>query len=137
MAVIYQKSVEEVVQELETDIESGLTKEEVERRREEYGLNELEEHETKPWYEILLENLNNIIVYLLAAAAILSVFMGEYIEAIAIVLAILISVLTGFFVEWRAAQSVDALQEMVQTTVDVLRDKEEYLNNSYLRCLKQ
>ena len=50
--------------------------------------------------------------------------MDDYIEAIAIFLAILISVITGFVVEWRAAQSVDALQEMVLTTVDVLRDGE-------------
>lgn len=61
---------------------------------------------------------------MLAGAALLSVLMGEYIEAIAIVLAILISVITGFVVEMRAAQSVDALQEMVLTTVDVLRDGE-------------
>ena len=120
----YQKNIEDVMDELETDIEKGLSIEEVKRRQEKYGPNELEEQETKSWYEILFDNLNNIIVYLLAGAALLSVFMGEYVEAIAIVLAILISVITGFVVEMRAAQSVDALQEMVLTTVDVLRDGE-------------
>ena len=120
----YQKNIEEVMKELETDLEKGLSTEEVKRRQDKYGPNELEEQETKSWYEILFDNLNNIIVYLLAGAALLSVFMGEYVEAIAIVLAILISVITGFVVEMRAAQSVDALQEMVLTTVDVLRDGE-------------
>lgn len=124
MAEVYQKSVENVLEDLETDAEQGLTSEEVKMRQEKYGPNELEEQEAKAWYEILLENMNNIIVYLLAAAAILSVVLGDYIEAIAIVLAILISVITGFVVEWRAAQSVEALQEMVLTTVDVLRDGE-------------
>lgn len=120
----YQKNIEDIINEFETDIEKGLSIEEVKRRQEKYGTNELEEQETKSWYEILFDNLNNIIVYLLAGAALLSVFMGEYVEAIAIVLAILISVITGFVVEMRAAQSVDALEEMVLTTVDVLRDGE-------------
>ena len=120
----YQKNIEDIINEFETDIEKGLSIEEVKRRQEKYGPNELEEQETKSWYEILFDNFNNIIVYLLAGAALLSVFMGEYVEAIAIVLAILISVITGFVVEMRAAQSVDALQEMVLTTVDVLRDGE-------------
>lgn len=131
MAEFYQKSVEEVIEELETNKEEGLTSEEVKSRQDEYGPNELDEQEAKQWYEILFENLNNIIVYLLAAAAIFSIFLGDYIEAIAIFLAILISVVTGFIVEWRAAQSVEALQEMVLTTVDVLRDgeKEEVESN--------
>lgn len=124
LSEVYKKSIEEVLEELETNKEKGLTSDEVKSRQEEYGLNELEEHEAKSWMEILFDNLNNIIVYLLGAAAILSIFMGEYIEAIAIFLAILISVVTGFIVEMRAAQSVEALQDMVQTTVNVLRDGE-------------
>lgn len=99
----YQKNIEDIINEFETDIEKGLSIEEVKRRQEKYGPNELEEQETKSWYEILFDNLNNIIVYLLAGAALLSVFMGEYVEAITIVLAILISVITGFVVEMRAA----------------------------------
>lgn len=124
MSEAYRKSAYEMIKELETDLNKGLTSEEVKNRQEEYGPNELEEQETKEWYEILFANLNNIIVYLLAAAAIFSIVLGDYIEAIAIFLAILISVLTGFIVEWKAAQSVDALQEMVLTMVDVLRNGE-------------
>lgn len=124
MSEAYKKNAEEIIKEFETNIDKGLTNEEVKSRQEEHGPNELAEQETKEWYELLFDNLNNIIVYLLAAAAILSIVLGDYIEAIAIFLAILISVLTGFIVEWKAAQSVDALQEMVLTTVNVLRDGE-------------
>ena len=120
----YKKNIEEIIEELETDVENGLSNKEVKSRQEEYGPNELEEHETKAWYEILIDNLKNIIVYLLGAAAILSIVLGDYVEAVAIFLAILISVVTGFIMEWRAAKSVDALQEMVMTKVDVMRDGE-------------
>lgn len=125
MSDFYQYEKDDVIEEFDTDLEQGLSQSEVEERQEEYGPNKLAEQETPAWHEILLDNMNNIIVYLLAGAALLSLFMGDYIEAIAIVIAILISVLTGFFVEWRAAESVDALQEMVHTTVKVIRDGEE------------
>ena len=118
----YQKTIEELIEEFETDGEKGLSNEQVKSRKEKYGPNQLEEQETKAWYEILFYNLKNIIVYLLGAAAILSLILGDYVEAIAIFLAILISVVTGFIMEWRAAQSVDALQEMVMTKVDVMRE---------------
>lgn len=121
----YQQDIDELLETYESDQENGLSQEEVESRLEEYGPNELDEQDQKPWYEILWQNLNNIIVYLLFGAMALSFVMGDYIEAIAIFLAILISVLTGFFVELRAAKSVDALQEMIYTTTRVLRDGKE------------
>lgn len=52
----------------------------------------------------------------------LSFMMGEWIEGIAVFLALLISILTGFFVELKAQKSVDALQKMVTTHVTVLRE---------------
>ena len=121
----YQQDIDTLLEEYESDPEKGLSQEEVDRRLEEYGPNELEEQDQKTWYEILFHNLNNIIVYLLLGAMILSIVMGDYVEAIAIFLAILISVLTGFFVELKAAQSVDALQEMIYTTAAVIRDRKE------------
>lgn len=122
---VYQQDIEELLQSYESDQESGLSQEEVDKRLEEYGPNELEEQDQKKWYEILFHNLNNIIVYLLLGAMVLSIVMGDYIEAVAIFLAILISILTGFFVELRAAKSVDALQEMIYTTTTVVRDGKE------------
>lgn len=121
----YQQDIDTLLQEYESDPEKGLSQDEVDRRLEEYGSNELDEQDQKTWYEILFHNLNNIIVYLLLGAMILSIVMGDYVEAIAIFLAILISVLTGFFVELKAAQSVDALQEMIYTTAAVIRDGKE------------
>ncbi|UUX33618.1 cation-translocating P-type ATPase [Fundicoccus culcitae] len=124
MVLIYQKKLDDVIEELDTSVEAGLTQAEVDRRLEEYGLNELEQAEQKTAWEIFLENLNNIIVYLLGAAAVLSVMMGDWIEAIAVLIAVALSVFTGFFVELRAQKSVDSLQDMVTTQTKVLRDGE-------------
>ncbi|MDY4510536.1 HAD-IC family P-type ATPase [Streptococcus hyovaginalis] len=118
----YQKKLSEIKEQFALDVDVGLSTEQVERLRDQYGKNVLEETKGKSALEILFENLNNIIVYLLGFAMILSAFMGEWVEAGAVFLALLISILTGFFVELKAQKSVDALQDMVSTHVTVLRD---------------
>lgn len=125
MSEIYQREIDDVVEAFETSIDDGLSESQVEKSREEYGENKLDETETKSKWEILLENLNNIIVYLLGIAAVISVIMGDWVEAVAILLAVLISVLTGYFVELGAQKSVEALQSMVDTKAKVLRDGKE------------
>lgn len=125
MSKFYQRQINDIVEEFNVNIDDGLEASQVEEHRQEYGENVLEESESKAKWQIFLENLNNIIVYLLAVAAIISIIMGDWIEAVAILLAVLISVLTGYFVELRAQQSVEALQSMVDTKANVLRDGEE------------
>lgn len=122
---IYQKKLQEVIDELETSKTEGLSDQEVSERLETYGENKLQESDSKSKWEILLDNLNNIIVYLLAVAAIISIAMGDWIEAIAVMLAVFISVLTGYFVETKAQKSVEALQNMVNTSGHVIRNGEE------------
>lgn len=122
---IYQKELQDVIDELGTSKTQGLSDQEVSERLASYGENKLEESDSKSKWEILLDNLNNIIVYLLAVAAVISIAMGDWIEAIAVMLAVLISVLTGYFVEIKAQKSVEALQDMVNTSVHVVRNGEE------------
>ncbi|MFU2163969.1 cation-translocating P-type ATPase [Streptococcus pluranimalium] len=125
MAKNYQKKLAIILQSYSVDTEQGLTQKQVKKQRHRFGKNILEEGQSKSVLSILLENLNNIIVYLLGFAMLLSAFMSEWIEAGAVFLALLISVLTGFFVELKAQKSVDALQNMVNTQVTVLRDGNE------------
>ncbi|MGO4927659.1 cation-translocating P-type ATPase [Fundicoccus sp. Sow4_D5] len=122
MSEYFYQSVDRVEKEFETSINKGLTQEEVEKRREKYGANELEQDDQKNAWIILLENINNIIVYLLGGAALLSFIMGDYIEAVAVLLAVVLAVLTGFVVELRAQKSVNSLQKMIYTKTKVLRN---------------
>lgn len=124
MSKFYQRNIDDVIKEFNTSEENGLSESKVDEHRDEYGENVLEESESKSKWQIFLENLNNIIVYLLGIAAVISVIMGDWVEAIAILLAVMISVLTGYFVELGAQQSVEALQSMVDTKANVLRDGE-------------
>lgn len=121
MSENYTQPLDEILDQLDVDQEKGLSQDEVQNRQDEYGPNQLDDQEQKPIWKMLLDHLNNIIVYLLGAAALLSIFMGDYIEAVAIVIAVLISVLTGFIAEYKAQQSAEALQNMVDTQAKVVR----------------
>lgn len=125
MSENYKKKLTDLLKSHDVQTDVGLTEERVRDLQEEYGKNVLDENEGKSPLEILLHHINNIIVYLLGFAMILSAFIGEWIEAGAVFLALLISVLTGFFVELKAQKSVDALQNMVNTHVTVLRNGRE------------
>jgi Ca2+-transporting ATPase len=118
----HTKSIDEVVKSSVTDIEKGLEEQEVKKRTEKYGANVLETMKTVSPWEILFHNLNNIIVYLLIAAASVAFIMGDPTEGIAVIIAILIAVLSGFISEYKAQKSVESLQKMTKTISKVIRD---------------
>ncbi|MCF1684174.1 HAD-IC family P-type ATPase [Tetragenococcus halophilus] len=118
----YQVSVKETIEKFDTNRKEGLTQQTVDKRLEENGRNEIQEgKKTSPW-KLLWNNINDLIVYLLLAAAVISFLMDDLAETIAILLALLLAVLTGFFTELQAQKSVESLQSMIYTTTTVIRD---------------
>ncbi len=113
---------EEIIEYLETDKNDGLTQQEATRRLQEFGPNALEKGKRVSPLKILISNLNNIIVYLLVIAAAVAFIMGDTVEGIAVIVAILIAVLSGFISEYKAQKSVEALQNLVKTTAKVIRE---------------
>ena len=113
---------DELVQELRTDPEQGLSAREVATRRETYGPNRLERQKHKPLLLIFAEQFLSPVIYVLAGAGLLAVFFGEYIEAVAVGVVILVTALIGFFMEWQALRSMETLRQMAQVQVRVLRD---------------
>ncbi len=83
--------------------------------------NELKKARGVSAWRILLHNINNIIVYILIVAAVLSFSMGEIIEGIAVLIALMIAVLTSFFTEYNAQKSIESLQRMIFTHAMVVR----------------
>ncbi|MCZ0717923.1 cation-translocating P-type ATPase [Aerococcus kribbianus] len=118
----YQESIEDSLQAFDVEQRQGLSTDQVEANREKYGRNELDEQEKLSAWEILWDKINDLIVYLLIAAAVLSFLTNEPIEGIAVIIAILLSVITGFVTEYTAQKSVDSLQNMGSTVAKVRRD---------------
>ncbi|GMA07212.1 calcium-transporting ATPase [Tetragenococcus halophilus subsp. flandriensis] len=118
----YQVSVEETIEKFDTNRKEGLTQQTVDKRLEENGRNEIQEGKKTSAWKLLWNNINDLIVYLLLAAAVISFLMDDLAETIAILLALLLAVLTGFFTELQAQKSVESLQSMIYTTTTVIRD---------------
>jgi Ca2+-transporting ATPase len=101
----YQRETDDVLHELATSFELGLTSAEAERRLEQHGLNELQAAaHISPWH-ILFQQFKNVLIVILLIATLLSAFLGHGIEAVAIAVIVLFAVLLGFVQEFRAEKA--------------------------------
>jgi len=117
----HSQTIEDVLTQLDTDPEYGLGSREASRRLEKYGPNKLEEREKVSIWRILLDQVNSPLAYLLAAAAILAFAVGDVPEGIFIVVVILVNVAIGFYMEYRAQESMQALRQMDKLKARVVR----------------
>jgi len=117
-------STDEVLIQLQATPE-GLTKDEAVRRLAEHGLNELTAaHRVSPW-KLLFEQFKNVLIIILLVAIVLSALLDHGVEAIAIGVIVLFSVILGFVQEYRAEKAIEALKQMAAPTATALRDGEE------------
>lgn len=118
----WARSPQENLRALEVDASKGLDEATVASRRRKYGPNRLRQAQRRSAWRILLEQFKSLVVLLLVAAAGVSFVFGELIDAIAIVGVVLINATIGFFTEWRAVRSMEALQEMGDVKARVRRE---------------
>jgi P-type Ca2+ transporter type 2C len=118
----YQKQVEKVLGELGTSSEQGLNITEAERRFDLYGPNELVDKGGKSPWKILLEQLTGIMVIILILSAVVSLFLGDAEDAIAILAIVILNTILGFTQEYRAEKAMEALKKMAVPHVKVRRE---------------
>ncbi|WP_229238820.1 cation-transporting P-type ATPase [Dyadobacter sp. Leaf189] len=106
-----------------TDPKIGLSSQQADSRLQQFGLNELEQVKPESIWSILLRQVDSVIVWILAAAAVVSFFLGDILEGYAVIAVILINALTGFVLEYNARQSMEALRKLDTTPARVLRNK--------------
>jgi Ca2+-transporting ATPase len=102
--------------------ENGLTSEEATERMEMYGPNQLTEAPRPGFLAMLWDQLNNFIVILLIVASIVSAFLGEWIDASAIMTIVILNAVLGIIQERRAEESLAALKKLASPEARILRD---------------
>jgi len=112
----------DVLEQLATRTESGLSSEEVQARQETYGLNELEEAPPTTFLEMLWDQINSFVIYMLLGAAIISAVLGDYTEAIAIMAIVILNAIMGIVQENRAEAALSALKKLAAPEANVIRD---------------
>jgi|TARA_B100001971_G_C18260456_1_gene586300 Ca2+-transporting ATPase len=121
---MHNKKPEEIFKELNTKKE-GLTEKEAEARLKKYGYNEIKEAKKISPLKIFLQQFNSAVVYILIAALIISLFVGERIDAIVIGIILILNALFGFYQEYRAEKSIEALKKLASLKATVIRDGKE------------
>jgi Ca2+-transporting ATPase len=115
------KDINTVVEELGSSIQ-GLTLAEAEKRLQKYGLNELKEKKKKTPFMLFLDQFKDFMILVLIVAALISGWIGEPSDTIAIILIVVLNAVIGFVQEYRAEKAMAALKSMAAPFATVLRD---------------
>jgi Ca2+-transporting ATPase len=120
--VWHTSEVEEVLNALGTHAVSGLSDEEAARGLAESGPNELEDRGTKRPWVILWEQFTEVMIVILIVAAVVSAFLGDYEDAIAIAAIVVLNAALGYTQEYRAERAMAALKRLSAPHVRVRRE---------------
>jgi Ca2+-transporting ATPase len=118
-------TAEEVSKTLDVDPNRGLSFDEVARRLEKHGLNELKKDRPVSPFTIFLNQFRNILVVILLAAIGLSALMGEGMDAAIIGIIVLFVTILGFIQEYRAERALESLKKMLSPSIAVVREGRE------------
>ncbi len=113
------------LKELNTDPQKGLDSEEVKKRIEEHGYNELKHEEGISPFSLFLDQFKNLLIIILIIAVILSAFVGEFLDALIILVIVIFCAVLGFVQEYRAERALEALKEMLSPTITAIREGRE------------
>ena len=125
----FNKTKQDVEKELSTNLQSGLSNEQVQEKRNQFGLNELKAKKKKTLFQKFLEQFKDFMIIVLIIAAIVSgavgIAEGEGItDTIIILLVVLLNAIIGVLQESKAEKSLEALQKLSDHASKVIRNGE-------------
>ncbi|CAL9733613.1 calcium-transporting ATPase 1 [Monosporozyma servazzii] len=117
------QSIQDTIQNLETNAENGLSSmHEVERRRAIHGANEVVVEDNESLFKKFIETfIEDRLILLLIGSAVVSAIMGNFDDAVSITLAIVIVVTVGFVQEYKSEKSLEALNKLVPAECHLIR----------------
>lgn len=101
---------------------AGLSVGESEERLRRLGPNELAETGRLPLLKLVVRQFKSPLIYLFLVAAIVSLALGERVDAAFIAVVLLLNAAIGSFQEYRAETSMSALRTLIQQTARVRRN---------------
>ena len=101
---------------------AGLTHEQAEQRLLQYGANRLDEAKPASIWQRLLRHVNNVLLYVLIAAALVTALMGHWVDTFVILAVVVLNVVIGFVQEGKAEKALQAIRHLLAPHAVVLRD---------------
>ncbi|MCX7711118.1 MAG: cation-translocating P-type ATPase [Clostridia bacterium] len=118
---IYNQTVEEVMNIVQAGV-NGLSEEEVSRRAQQYGYNELKGGKKKSAVQVFLSQFTDFLVIILLAAAVISLFMKDIKSAVVILSVTILNAILGTVQHVKAEKSLESLKSLSSPTARVLRN---------------
>lgn len=119
---------EEVLKKLESSLD-GLTEEEVKKRRQHFGPNELPEEKPYSKIKLFLNQFTSPLIYILLFAGLITFFLKEFTDTTIIFGAVILNTTVGFLQENKASEALSKLKKILKVKTTVLRknNKKEIL----------
>ena len=118
----YSKNSYEIIKELSSNEVNGLSSNEAKSRLEKNGLNKLQGKKKKSMFQLFLAQINDVMIYILLIAAIISMAVKEVSDAIIILIVIFVNAIIGVIQESKAEKALEALKNMSTPKALVKRD---------------
>ncbi len=115
-------AAEQAAHNLATDTQAGLADAEALQRLSQYGPNAIREQAQRSILRTLLAQFSDFMILVLIAAAIVSGFIGDIADTIAIVVIVVLNAVIGFVQEFRAQRAIAALRKLAAVNAQVIRD---------------
>ena len=126
----YSKDSVDVVKKLNSNVDKGLSNSIASKRLIENGYNTLPQKKGKGIIEIFFSGFLDPIVLLLVFTVIVSLLIGETVDAFVVMFIIVLDLILGTIEEYQANKNVDSLRNLIKHDVKVLRDGEEIITDS-------
>ncbi|MDV4150498.1 calcium-translocating P-type ATPase, PMCA-type [Clostridium sp. AL.422] len=118
----FNKDSKEIINELSTNLINGLSSSEAKLRLDKNGLNKIEGKKKKSIFQLFLAQINDVMIYILLIAAVISFIVGEASDSIIILIVILVNAIIGVIQESKAEKALEALKNMSTPKAIVKRD---------------
>ena len=120
----FTQSPSQVLAALGSDPANGLGAAEVQRRLAASGPNSLTAAPPRRWWVGLAAQFNQLVIWILIAAALISGLLSDWTDAVAILAIVILNALLGYFQEERAAAALAALRNLASPAARVIRDSQ-------------
>lgn len=126
----YQMDIDQVEKQLQTKVSAGLSEKDVQARKKQFGANELDSEKKHARWLLFLKQFQDFMVLVLLGATLIAGLLGEYIDAIAIMIIVLVNGCIGYFQEQKAENSLEKIKELSAPVSTVKRNREWQKVNS-------
>lgn len=111
----------EVLENFESSLQ-GLELEEVNKRRQKYGLNELKRKNKDGILKVLWRQINNPLIWVLIGSSTLATALGKITDGMVVLSVVVVNSIIGFIQEYKAGKAIEALSNMVPENAMVIRN---------------